>query len=634
LKHHQNSIAINYGACEYHLPDEIQFAYRLEGYDREWQNVGNARTATFTKLPPGRYKFVLKCANSHDVWSEAFAPIYITILPPWYWAWYSKSLYLLLLAGLLYGFYRFQLQRRLAQVEARRLRELDEVKNRLYTNITHEFRTPLTVILGMADKIEEAPRQWLREGVKTIRRNGRSLLRLVNQMLDLARLEGGALPLAMIQGDINVHLKTLMELYRSYADSKSIRMQFVTAPQQIVMDYDPDKIGDIVSNLLSNALKFTPAGGEVRLWAGLLKLGGVVNLELRVSDTGPGIAPDKLPHIFERFYQADNSATRRGEGTGIGLALTHELVKLLGGDIKAQSEPGQGAAFIVRLPIRNTAPMHQAPPLMESVAVDIPVPSRSPEERSASKLPLVLIVEDNPDVTALLVASLKSKYRVETAANGREGIERALESVPDVIISDVMMPEMDGFELCHTLKGDLRTSHIPIVLLTARADMDSRLEGLEMGADAYLAKPFDHRELEVSLRKSMELRRRLRQRYASGSVPAGPAPAAFNQDDEFVRQLQALLQAHYSNRVFSAKGIEKGLFMSSTQLRRKMKTVLNATPQKYLRSYRLKQAIPLLETTDQNILAIAIATGFSDQANFTHAFTKEFGMPPGAWRGR
>jgi signal transduction histidine kinase/CheY-like chemotaxis protein len=662
LKHHQNSITINYGACEFYLPNEIQFAYLLAGYDRQWQDAGNSRTATFTKVPPGSYTFILKCANSHDVWSEEFSPIHITILPPWYWAWHSKSLYLLLFAGLLYAFYRFQLKRRLAQAEALRLRELDSVKTRLYTNITHEFRTPLTVILGMADKIEEAPRQWLREGVKTIRRNGRNLLRLVNQMLDLARLEGGALPLTMIQGDIVAHLKTMMEMYRSYADAKNITLRFEADSAPIIMDFDPDKIGDIVSNLLSNALKFTPAGGKVvvssqRYAVGsmqyavgsspsplptahrLLPTGTAHRLPptadcllLTVQDTGPGIAPEKLPYIFDRFYQADDSATRRGEGTGIGLALTHELVKLLGGSITVQSEPGQGTAFIVRLPVSNEAPLQEALPALQPAVVEMPAPQHAPSGRTPGKLPLALIVEDNADVTRLLVANLKDRYRIETAPNGRKGVEKAIKIIPDVIISDVMMPEMDGFELCRTLKEDMRSSHIPIVLLTARADVDSRIEGLEMGADAYLAKPFNQQELEVSLRKSLELRERLRERYAGGHVPDEPATAVFGRDDAFVQRLNELLHANYANPEISAKDIEKGMLMSSSQLLRKMKSLLNTTPQKYLRSYRLKQAKHLLETTDMKANEVGDAVGFGDQAYFTNAFSREFGMPPGAWR--
>ncbi|HRK82626.1 MAG TPA: triple tyrosine motif-containing protein, partial [Saprospiraceae bacterium] len=256
-------ISFEFAALSFSKPQKNQYAYQLHGFNEDWMFMENNRDITFTNLAPGQYTLRVKGSNGDGYWNKKPAELHITILPPWYWAWWSKSLYLLLLAGLLYAFYRFQLKRRLAQAETLRLRELDGVKTRLYTNITHEFRTPLTVILGMADKIEQAPRQWLGEGVNTIRRNGRNLLRLVNQMLDLARLEGGALPLAMIQGDINAHLKTMMEMYRSYADAKNIAMEFVAEPEHLVMDYDPDKTGDIVSNLLSNALKFTPAGGKV-----------------------------------------------------------------------------------------------------------------------------------------------------------------------------------------------------------------------------------------------------------------------------------------------------------------------------------------------------------------------------------
>lgn len=651
LSHREKTLlTVEFAALSFSKPVKTQYMYRLKGYNDEWIHTGNNRNASFTNLAPGTYTLMVKGSNGDGVWNDTPTELSITILPPWYWAWWSKSLYLLLLAGLLYAFYRFQLKRRLAQAETLRLRELDGVKTRLYTNITHEFRTPLTVILGMADKIEEAPRQWLGEGVKTIRRNGRNLLRLVNQMLDLARLEGGALPLTMIQGDINAHLKTMMEMYRSYADVKNIAMEFVAEPEHLVMDYDPDKTGDIVSNLLSNALKFTPAGGKVvvsSLQSAQSEAPHSIPhtahrmphtaycLLLTVQDTGPGIAPEKLPYIFDRFYQADDSATRRGEGTGIGLALTHELVKLLGGSIEAQSEQGQGTTFIVRLPVGHQAPLQEALPALKSVVIEMPAPQPVSPGRTQGELPLALIVEDNADVTRLLMANLKDRYRIETAPNGREGVEKALELLPDVVISDVMMPEMDGFELCRTLKEDLRSSHIPILLLTARADVDSRIEGLEMGADAYLAKPFNQQELEVSLRKSLELRERLRQRYAGGELPPAPAAAgAFRREDAFVQQLRELIAQHYADERFNVEALAKSLAMSETQLRRKTKALLDEMPKDILRAYRLKKSYELLQQGELNVSEVSDATGFKDMAHFSNAFYQAYGKRPSEARGR
>jgi CheY-like chemotaxis protein len=407
------------------------------------------------------------------------------------------------------------------------------------------------------------------------------------------------------------------------------------------MDFDPDKIRDIVGNLLSNAIKFTPEGGQVSLYAGAE--GG--RFHLRVEDTGPGIAPGQLPHIFERFYQADDSATRRGEGTGIGLALTRELIRLLGGEITAASELGKGAVFRLWLPATQQAPLAEglssALASRERETSSAPVQanvlgSSSPEsEQQAAKaqpLPLALIVEDNADVAAYISSCLQGRYQIELAANGREGIEKALELVPDVIVSDVMMPEADGFELCRTLKADQRSSHIPIVLLTALGDMPNRLEGLETGADAYLVKPFNEQELELSLRKSLELRRRLQERYAQGTVPLGRPEIAFSRDDAFVAALHELLEQWHGDENFSVKLMAQGMMVSERQLLRKVSALFGLSPSEYLRRFRLKKAYSMLLNTDLSIADISFATGFKDPAHFSNLFLEEYKVRPSELR--
>lgn len=635
LKHFQNDLAIEYVGIHYKNPEKTQYAYYLENWEDDWNYVQAERIARYTNLPPGKYIFKLKAANADGIWNDKPLSLTITILPPWYWSPITQSLYTLLLIGLIYYFYRFQLNRRLAQAEATRLRELDQVKTSLYTNITHEFRTPLTIILGMADKVEQAPRQWLQEGIQMIKRNGQSLLRLVNQMLDLSKLEAGSLPVNMVQGDIVAYLRTLVEFFRSYADSKNIKLEFASEYEAFVMDYDADKIKDIISNLLSNALKFTPAGGEIKLEVRGTKYVGedvlrTSTLVLCVRDTGVGIPAEKLPHIFDRFYQADDSATRQGEGTGIGLALTKELVRLLGGAIEVESKLGEGSVFKVWLPVRNTAPLLdntlEVEPAMTAFATPEPVKTK----KGMASLPQMLIVEDNTDVISYLRSCLQDQYRIEVAYNGQEGIDKAIEIVPDIIISDVMMPEKDGFELCRTLKDDMRTSHIPIVLLTARADMDSRLEGLEGGADAYLTKPFNEQELEVSLRKSLELRQRLRERYAN-DLPI-EQEKIFSRDDAFITKLHQVLEAHYSGEDFNIPALAAAMELSHAQLGRKLHALLDTTPQLYLRHYRLQKAYQLLKHSDLSVKEVAFATGFSDPAYFSNAFLDEFQQRPSDFR--
>lgn len=657
LKHRQKTLLLfEFASLSYSKPGKNQYQYQLDGYSEDWIPLGTRREASFTNLAAGNYTLRVKGSNGDGIWNDTPTELKITILAPWYWNWLSKTIYLCLFVGAVIYFYRFQLTRRLAQAEAKRLRELDQVKTSLYTNITHEFRTPLTIILGMADKVEQAPRQWLQEGIQMIRRNGQSLLRLVNQMLDLSKLEAGSLPVNMVQGDIIRYLKTLLELFRSYADSKNIHLEFATEQEQFVMDYDADKVKDIISNLLSNALKFTPEEGSIKLAVGSeqftvsseqftvgseshlrqaygdrRKLEGTEYIYIIVRDTGVGIPQEKLPHIFDRFYQADDSATRKGEGTGIGLALTKELVRLLDGTIEVESELGKGSVFQVQLPVRNTAPLLETTPAIEPAVTTFATTETATAKKGMVSLPQMLIVEDNADVISYLRSCLDNQYRIEVAYNGQEGINKAIEIVPDVIISDVMMPEKDGFELCRTLKEDMRTSHVPIILLTARADMNSRLKGLEGGADAYLTKPFNEQELEVSLRKSLELRQRLRERYTH-DIPISPDDS-FSRDDAFITKLHQVLEANYSDEDFNIPALAAAMELSHAQLGRKLHALLDTTPQLYLRHYRLQKAYHLLKHSDMSVKEVAFATGFSDPSYFSKTFLNEFQQNPSDLRG-
>ncbi|MBK9488321.1 MAG: response regulator [Haliscomenobacter sp.] len=373
----------------------------------------------------------------------------------------------------------------------------------------------MTIILGMVGKIEQAPERWFREGLTMIRRNGTQLLQLINQILDLSKLDAGIMPVHLIQGDVVAYLRLLTGSFASYAEAEGKTLYFDPAMKQLMMDFDEQKLKDVVSNLLSNAIKFTPLGGTI-----CLRLVEAPNQQIMimVEDNGYGIADEKLPHIFDRFYQGDDPVTRRAEGTGIGLALTHELVRLMGGTIQVESQLGKGSIFTVVLSIHASAPLREN---QAKIIPSITTPKTRKLETNREEdpeLPLLLIVEDNENVVQYLKICLEEQYRVSIARNGQLGIDQALEQIPDLIISDVMMPERDGFDLCKTLKSDMRTSHIPIILLTARADMNSRIEGLEGGADAYLTKPFHEQELEVSLRKALDLRKRLRE-YYGGKMP-------------------------------------------------------------------------------------------------------------------
>ncbi|MCB9304955.1 MAG: hybrid sensor histidine kinase/response regulator, partial [Lewinellaceae bacterium] len=469
LSYQDNIIIFELTTLSFRNSKKNQYAYQLDGFNDDWINLGTKREITFTNLDPGQYTLNVKGSNNDDSWNGAVTSLNIVIHPPWWATWWAYLLYALALASLFYFFRRYELNRQalkanlvLEKVEAEKLKELDSFKSRLYTNLTHEFRTPLTVILGMAEQIKKAPQKHLDEGVELIRNNGKNLLQLINQLLDLSKLESGALQLQLRQGDGVPYLRYLADSFQTYANSRNLSLRFHASLESLVMDYDPEQLKQVVTNLISNAVKFTPSGGEVTVRIREENK----QLSLEVSDTGVGIDQEKLPYIFNRFYQADSSATRQGEGTGIGLAHTQELVKLMGGNIAVESQLGKGSTFTISLPIRHTAePEGYAGAQMEEAPTPLPTlpaaeetfrrqPSTVHRPSSASRprmhentnaqihdLPHLLLIEDNPDVVTYLKSCLSDIYQLDVAYNGLIGIEKAIENIPDLIISDVMMPE-------------------------------------------------------------------------------------------------------------------------------------------------------------------------------------------------
>lgn len=646
LKHDQNFLGFQFSVPGLREPDQKQYAYRMSGIYDEWQYIGNKHEVSFTNLDPGKYTFQVIGSNPRGIWSKEGATLLITIRPPWYKTHLAYGIYMLTVIALLFGIRQYELRRQMTRAETRQLKALDQAKTQLYTNITHEFRTPLTVILGMAEQVKGDPKNWFNEGLGLIRRNGKQLLNLVNQMLDLSKLESGHMRLNLVQGDIIGYLRYLCESFHSYADSKDIRLHFASDFKELSMDFDPEKMQHILSNLLSNAIKFTPAGGdvyvEVREHPPSLKLRrgdeDREQLWLQVRDNGRGIAPEHLPHIFDRFYQVDPSATRRGEGTGIGLALTKELVKLMGGRIEVESELDKGAQFSIRLPVTRMAEPATATPeevaIGDVIQLERPFTSAEPEVPPGDQ-PLVLLIEDNADVITYLRSFLGGEYQIITATSGQEGIDKALEHIPDLVVSDVMMPEKDGFEVCATLKTDERSSHIPVILLTAKSDDASRLEGLTHGADAYLAKPFNKEELLVRIEKLIELRRRLQAHYQrAGELVQLKEKTDPTPEDRFLQKLVAIVEENLADENFGLPDLCRKAGLSRSQLFRKVKALTGKPTTHFIRSIRLARAKELLETTGMSVSEVAFAVGFSWLNYFSRVFREEFGVMPSEVRGK
>lgn len=529
-------------------------------------------------------------------------------------------------------------QRKLEQLEANKLKELNDAKNKLFTNITHEFRTPLTVIQGMTNLIKTYPGEWVEKGTVKIENQTRNLLALVNQMLDLSKLEAGSMPLHNYQSDIISYLKYLSDSLVSLALRKNIQLNFIPENRHFIMDFDQEKIMYIVSNLLSNAIKYTPGYGTVELYAGQLKEKN--EFVIKVSDNGPGIPPEHLPFIFDRFFRVEEDQGTQEGGTGLGLALVNELVKLLGGSVRVRSSMGSGTAFTVVLPVTNNAPEKEIMPYETLFPGDFVTASYqldnqfrySGSEISTSELPILLVVEDSHDLKLYLKALLEKQYKLEFASNGKAGLQLALDHIPDIILSDVMMPEMDGISMLDSLKHDIRTSHIPVIMLTAKADIDSRLIGLEKGADEYLAKPFNENELLIILKNLIKIRKKLHERYASPEDFPPLPENGYKIEDAFMAKIKQVLETNLDDDEFNINQLCCELAVSHTQLYRKFKSISNKTIAEYFKSLRLHKAKTLLSTTAMNVTEVAFAAGFKNLSYFSREFTHQFGKSPKEFR--
>jgi signal transduction histidine kinase/CheY-like chemotaxis protein len=522
---------------------------------------------------------------------------------------------------------------KLEQLENTRLREIDEARKRLYTNISHEFRTPLTVITGMNDLISSDPEQWLKKGTRTIDRNARILLNLVDQMLDLAKLEARVMPVNLVRADVNLLIRHAVELFRSFAESKGIDLELVTENKEMVLDYDHEKIMKIVSNLVTNALKFTQPGGKVVVMAEPVSDS---NYEIRVSDNGPGITEIFLPFVFDRFTREPAVADSKIPGSGLGLALTKELVILLGGTIRVESIYGEGTEFVVALPVTRDAPPE---PVIRDTVVDkhghhdtSGEDEKSPQQPAMHQTvdgnPILLIVEDNEDVITYLMTILADGYEVFAATDGSEGFDRACELIPDIILTDVMMPVMDGIKMLDMLKNDPRTSHIPVVILSAKADIASRVEGLARGADAYIAKPFDSEELRAQLRMLIRQRKLLHYRYSAAGVLPADDNNKFSFEDRFIKKINEVMSRHLGDDDFDINTLCEQVNMSRTQLYRKFRSLTSQSPHDYFLKMKLQQARHLLLSSDLTVAEAAYRAGFKNVSHFSKAFTREFGINP------
>jgi signal transduction histidine kinase/DNA-binding response OmpR family regulator/Tfp pilus assembly protein PilF len=537
---------------------------------------------------------------------------------------------ILLVAGLLYN------QFRIKQNVNKKLQEADRVKSNFFANISHEFRTPLTLIKGPIEQLEQTPGKTLsRDNIKMITRNTDRVLTLVNQLLDLSKIDGDSLKLETHEGDLNQFLRAITSSFNSLAVHHNIDYTVKIPATTCWAAFDKDKLEKVVINLLSNAFKFSEDGALV--FVDVTHDEGA--MDIQVSDTGIGIPPEKLPFIFDRFYQADTSATQEREGSGIGLSLAKNLVELMEGTITVSSEVGKGTFFTVHLPLKRIKSHTHNPseniPIASNSAGKLFIPGVAPfnlEKSDARNLPEILLVEDNEDMRTYIRSYLIDRYRVTESTDGKAGLQKASDDTPDLIITDLMMPKMDGIELCKRLKSDVHTSHIPVIMLTAKAGTDNKLEGLETGADDYLTKPFDGKELLIRTKNLIEQRQRLRELFSNKDVQIEPKDITVTSvDEKFLKQVLALLEDNFSRADFGVPQMQDGLAMSKTQLHRKLKALTNEAPGELLRNFRLKRAAQLLSKRADSVTQVAYQVGFNNLSYFAKCFKDLYGMAPSSY---
>lgn len=668
--HIENDLQFTFSALHYSQPDHIRYTYTLEGEDDGWWPGAPDRRALYTNLQPGSYTFRVRAANQDGVWSTRDASVHIVITPPWWQTLWFRLVVFALVGGSVFGLIwvrernartrrqtlEAEIARRTAEVkrqhatlaeqhahieaQAKELQALDAMKSRFFANISHEFRTPLALMLGpIEDALRPEPSTLTPSHLHMMQRNGQRLLRLINQLLDLARLEAGKLPLEASRGNLVSFLRGIVFSLESMAIRKGVTLQFINHyATKTPCYFDPDKLEKAVYNVLSNALKFIPEEGHVEVVVTSIELPDA-QAHITIRDTGPGITTEALPHIFDRFYQAESLAFT-DQGTGVGLALARELMHLHGGTIVAESTVGEGSTFILSLPLGKahlTAVIAKPSPPHRTLSPDTPKHlsvTASPTEATtpSTHQATILLVDDHPDVRYYLRSHLASRYHIEEAATGREALNRLYAHTPDLVISDVMMPDVDGLALCSTIKTDPALNHIPVILLTARAADEDKLEGLETGADDYIYKPFNAEELLLRVENLIAVRRLLKERFTQYVVMQPDATPVESVDAVFLEQVRTTVEAEMGNSHFGVAMLADAMALSERQLYRKIDALLNVSPAGFIRTMRLQRAAYLLEHRAGNISDIAYRVGFNNPKYFARVFRQVYGLSPTAYQ--
>lgn len=671
LQYDENTLAFEFAGLEFNQPKKLKYRYQLKNYDDKWIVTDNP-SINYTKLPPGQYSLSVNTTNTTGQWSSQIRTLSIVIKPPFWRTWWAYFIYLFLVAGVIWVYIQYRVNNErmrqkvlLKEREAVQLKTVDELKTKFFSNITHEFRTPLTLILIPVQRLKLIlPQTEALHWTTAIERNANQLLRLINQLLDFSKLESGALKVNETRGNLNDAIKEFLESFYDEAEANGIGFKIICNQSMEDYFFDADKLEQIIRNLVANAIKFTLKGGEVEVICSTQNPASenkrIIETEDKsfsgvyfiVRDTGIGIPSEQLPHIFTRFYQINNVSTGRSaashpKGSGIGLALVKELVDLQQGTIHVSSSEintaGWNTVFTVWLPCRpaisggkfENTNEQQAPKtdMVPSTAHYLPKTNIAPEEKESKQKAGILLVEDNDELAEFIADSLPKSYNISRAANGAEAFEKALEFMPDLVISDVLMPVMDGYEFCANLKRDKRTDHIPLIMLTAKAAYDNRIEGLSVGADDYLTKPFHIKELQLRVKNLLERQRLLREKLClqlsnPASMVSGSLTKTKNDpQDIFIQKLCELVEEKLDDSSFSVQELATAVGMSRSSLYNKLKTLTGLPAGDIIKNYRLKRAAQFLKEGN-NSSETAYKVGFESPAYFSKCFKEFYQVTP------
>ncbi len=640
LRYHENVFSLEFAALSFSNPEKNNYRYMLEGFNKVWLATdGRQRRVTYTNLDPGEYFFRVKASNDDGVWNEEGVLLRIVVLPPFWKTWPAFILYALVIAGILLfarrltiqsARMRFQLEQQ--KSEAERLHELDMMKLKFFTNVSHEFRTPLSLILAPVEKMEKQSAEPVqKKQLQLIHRNAKRLLGLVNQLLDFRKLEMQELKLYPSQGDIVSFVKELTLSFTDVAEKKNINFSFHATMESLEASFDPDKVERIMFNLLSNAFKFTREQGSVSVSVdqkNIMEAGKEEKFaEIKIKDTGIGIPKEKQEKIFERFFQHDTPGSLLNQGSGIGLAISKEFIRLHHGMLTVDSEPDKGTCFTVLLPVQSKA-VTVAGDTIINTASEEEAESADTEKKQARRKPSILVVDDNDDIRFYLKDNLRSYYSVYEAVNGREAWQQAQQHQPDLVVSDIMMPEMDGIELCRKIKNDPRTSHIPVILLTARSAEEQKLEGFETGASDYITKPFSFEILQSRIKNLLAQQEAFRKLFQK-QIEVNPGDISVSSvDEQFIRQALEAVEKRIADPEFTVEDLSRAMHMSRVALYKKLLSLTGKTPLDFIRSIRMKRAAQLLEKSRLTVSEIAYEVGFNNPKYFAKFFKKEFNVLP------